>query len=38
MNKGVQETVKLEDVKDRLVELIGEDDLDTYSPGELIYT
>ncbi len=37
MEKGVQETLKIEDVKDRLVELIGEDDLDRYTPGELSY-
>jgi len=38
MDKGVQETVKLEEVVPRLVELIGNDNLDKYSPGELVYT
>lgn len=38
MSKGIQETAKMEDVVDRLVELIGEDELDKYSPGELIYS
>lgn len=37
MEKGVQETVKVEEVVDRLVKLIGEDSLDRYSPGELLY-
>ena len=38
MNKGVQETVGFDEVKDRLVELIGEDNLDKYTPGELLYS
>ena len=38
MQKGQQETVKMENVAARLVELIGEDDLDRYTPGELIYS
>lgn len=37
MKKGVQETVKMDKVVERLVELIGEEDLDTYSPGEILY-
>ncbi len=38
MEKGVQETVKMEEVTDKLIELIGEDNLDKYSPGELLYS
>lgn len=38
MQKGVQETVKMEKVTDRLVNLIGEENLDKYSPGELLYS
>lgn len=38
MEKGVQETVKMEKVVDRLVKLIGEKNLDRYSPGELLYS
>lgn len=38
MEKGAQETVMMDEVADRLVELIGEDDLDKYSPGELMYS
>lgn len=38
MSKGIQETAKMEDVVDRLVELIGEEELDKYSPGELLYS
>lgn len=38
MEKGIQETVMFDEVADRLVELIGEDDLDKYSPGELLYS
>lgn len=38
MEKGSQETVKFEEVKDRIVELIGEENLDKYSPGELIFS
>lgn len=38
MEKGVQETVKMEKVVKRLVELIGEKNLDKYSPGELLYS
>jgi len=37
MEKGIQEKVDMEDLTDRLVELIGEDDLDQYTPGELMY-
>ncbi len=37
MEKGTQETVKMEEVVDKLVSNIGEDNLDLYSPGELIY-
>ncbi|MEK7672261.1 MAG: histidine--tRNA ligase [Patescibacteria group bacterium] len=37
MSKGVQETVKTEQVVERLVELIGEDELDKYTPGEVAY-
>ncbi len=38
MEKGVQETVKLEKVPEKLVKLIGEKNLDRYSPGELLYS
>ncbi|MFA6992434.1 MAG: histidine--tRNA ligase [Candidatus Gracilibacteria bacterium] len=38
MKKGVQEKVKMTEVVDRLVELIGEENLDIYSSGELIYS
>ena len=38
MEKGIQETVNFEDVTKRLVELIGEGNLDKYSPGELLYS
>jgi histidyl-tRNA synthetase len=38
MSKGVQETVKMGDVTKRLIELIGDDNLDKYSPGELLYS
>jgi histidyl-tRNA synthetase len=38
MQKGVQETVKLKDVVPRLVKLIGEKNLDRYTPGELLYS
>ncbi len=38
MKKGVQETVKMENVVPKLVKLIGEKNLDRYTPGELIYS
>lgn len=38
MQKGVQETIKLKDVVPRLVKLIGEKNLDRYTPGELLYS
>lgn len=38
MSKGVQERVPMEKVAARMVELIGEENLDRYSPGELIYS
>lgn len=38
MEKGVQETVKMEKVVERLIELIGDENLDKYSPGELLYS
>lgn len=38
MEKGTQETVKMEKVVGKLVKLIGEKNLDTYSPGELLYS
>ena len=37
MEKGQQQTVKIEEVKDTLLKLIGKKNLDKYSPGELIY-
>jgi len=36
MKKGVQETVDFDKVVDRIVELIGEENLDKYGPGELV--
>ncbi|MBI4975064.1 histidine--tRNA ligase [Candidatus Peregrinibacteria bacterium] len=38
MKKGIQEHVKMEKVPERLVKLIGEKNLDKYSPGELLYS
>lgn len=38
MKKGVQETVKMEKVVDKLMKMIGEKNLDKYSPGELLYS
>lgn len=38
MSKGVQETVKMEKVVEKLIKLIGENNLDSYSPGELLYS
>jgi histidyl-tRNA synthetase len=37
MEKGTQETVKIGEVKAKLITLIGKKNLDKYSPGELIY-
>lgn len=37
MKKGVQQMVQMEDVVDKLVELIGEENLDKYTPGEVVY-
>ena len=36
MEKGTQEKVKLEDAVSKMIELIGEENLDRYSPGEVI--
>ena len=38
MSKGIQETVNFDEVAERMVELIGEDNLDLYTPGELVYS
>lgn len=38
MERGSQEKVNMDEVVDKLVELIGEDDLDRYTPGELLYS
>lgn len=38
MQKGTQEKVDIEDTVDRMIELIGEENLDKYSPGELLYS
>ncbi|PJC39162.1 histidine--tRNA ligase [Candidatus Peregrinibacteria bacterium CG_4_9_14_0_2_um_filter_38_9] len=38
MKKGVQETVKMDKVVPKLVKLIGEKNLDRYTPGELLYS
>lgn len=37
MEKGVQETVKLSQVVSKMIKLIGEENLDRYTPGEIIY-
>lgn len=36
MKKGTQENVKIENAIEKLVESIGEDQLDSYSPGEIV--
>ncbi len=36
MKKGTQQTVKLEEAIDKFIELLGEDKLDKYSPGEIV--
>ncbi len=38
MKKGTQVTVKMEEVPGKLVTLIGKKNLDTYTPGELLYS
>lgn len=38
MSKGVQQTVKMEKVVEKLLKMLGESKLDRYSPGELIYS
>lgn len=35
MKKGTQEKVKMEKVVDRLIKLVGEENLDKYTPGEV---
>ncbi|MBP7898622.1 histidine--tRNA ligase [Candidatus Gracilibacteria bacterium] len=37
MKLGTQEKVKFEKTVDKLIQLIGEENLDTYHPGELLY-
>lgn len=37
MSKGQQHSVPMSDVVDEVVDLIGEDNLDTYSPGEISF-
>ncbi len=37
MKIGTQEKVKFDNVLEKLIELIGEENLDTYHPGELLY-
>ncbi|MDD3861515.1 MAG: histidine--tRNA ligase [Candidatus Gracilibacteria bacterium] len=37
MKRGVQEKVNFDQITDRLLELIGEENLDKYHPGELLY-
>ena len=37
MKLGTQEKVKFPKVMDKIIELIGEENLDTYHPGELLY-
>lgn len=38
MQKGTQQVVKMEKVCDTLIDLIGEENLDTYSPQEFLYS
>ncbi len=38
MEKGVQQTVAMDEVVDTMIELIGEENLDRYHPGELLYS
>ncbi|MBD3331126.1 histidine--tRNA ligase [Candidatus Peregrinibacteria bacterium] len=38
MQKGTQETLPINKVPARLVKMIGENNLDKYSPGELLYS
>jgi histidyl-tRNA synthetase len=38
MEKGTQESVRMDEVTDRLVELIGDENLDKYTPGEITYS
>ncbi|MBD3328149.1 histidine--tRNA ligase [Candidatus Peregrinibacteria bacterium] len=37
MKVGTQKTVPFDEVAENIMELIGEENLDTYSPGELVY-
>jgi histidyl-tRNA synthetase len=37
MAKGQQRHIQMDDVVDEVIKLIGEENLDTYSPGELLY-
>ncbi len=37
MEKGKQEVIKMEDAVEKVVEVIGKRNLDTYSPGEVLY-
>jgi histidyl-tRNA synthetase len=37
MQVGTQKTVHLDDAVEAMVKLIGEDNLDTYTPGEVVY-
>lgn len=38
MSKGQQQTVKMDKVVGKLIKLLGENNLDKYSPGELLYS
>ncbi len=38
MSVGTQIKVKFEDTLEKMIELIGEENLDNYSPGELLYS
>ena len=37
MKRGSQKIVKYDDVIEEMKKLIGEENLDTYSPGEVVY-
>ena len=37
MQKGTQEIVPFEKVVEEIKRMIGEENLDTYSPGEVVY-
>ena len=36
MTRGTQQTVKYEDAIEKIIESLGKEQLDTYSPGEIV--